>query len=244
MKMIKKDKLLASLCDTDVNMSVIGAFKIVENAITEFMKELKIDGLTCMHEYNAMWVITRNRIEILQRLHWMDEYIVECYISAIGNVKLVIDTVIKKPNNQIVVGAHTYLCALDLVTGKIRSCNSVGVNENISIEHPEINIDFTSPSFVSAVLVDSTISRSMDIDYCQHTNNIVYIRHILNQYSTSQIKHNPIKAIEIQYVGQTFEGDKLDIYRCGQNNYSIRCNGTIVANCTIETKKAKIKRLT
>lgn len=239
MKLVKQSSVAASLCDASVNLSAIGAFQIVENMITEFMGKQKIDGLTSIREYNAMWVFIRNRVEIYQTLHWMDEYTAECYISSIGNAKMIVDTVIKS-NDKIAIAARTQICALDLSTGKIRCCDTVGIDEHILPTTPEINIEFTNTNFEPIELIDTCVSHFTDIDYCQHTNNMTYVRCIINQYSLSWIKENPITAIEIQFINQTFEGDKLEIYRCSNNNFSIRCNDKTVANCIITTEHKEL----
>lgn len=214
-------------------MSPVGAFQIVENAIVELMGNLHIDGVTCIRDYNAMWIFARNRIEFKHKLHWMDEYILECYISSIENAKLTLDTIVKHNETTILV-ARTLLCALDVSTGRIRRCDSVGVKADMQTETPEIKIKFTDTNFVPTVLVDSVTSCSTDIDYCNHTNNISYIRYILNQYKGSQIQQQPITAIEIQYINQSFEGDKLEIYRYLSDKFSIKSNNKSVANCIIE----------
>ena len=36
----------------------------------------------------------------------------------------------------------------------------------------------------------------------------------------------------MQYVNQTFEGDRLPIYACGENRYSIRKDGQLAVNCS------------
>ena len=234
MKMIKKDKLAYSMCDVAANLSLLGAFQIVEDANTEMMGMLKLDGETCMREYGGMWVYVRNRIELRKQIHWMDEYVLECYISSIGGARLTIDTCLKT-DGEIAVVSRAELCAIDRQTTKIRRANTVGVNENVISEAPEIDIRFNNSDFVPSELVDSVFIRSSDIDFNRHTNNISYVRYILNQYNTTSKK--TIVASEIQYIGQTFEGDKLDVYRCAPNNYSIRCNGKIVVNCAIEIQK-------
>lgn len=49
------------LTNTSANLSVIGAFQIVEDAITEMMGNLNLDGETCVPKYNAMWIFAKNR---------------------------------------------------------------------------------------------------------------------------------------------------------------------------------------
>ena len=43
MRLIKKDRLAASSCGADVNLSVEGAFRIVEDMVTELMGDQHID---------------------------------------------------------------------------------------------------------------------------------------------------------------------------------------------------------
>ena len=46
MRLIKKDRLAASSCGADVKLSVEGAFRIVEDMVTELMGDQHIDGVT------------------------------------------------------------------------------------------------------------------------------------------------------------------------------------------------------
>lgn len=61
----KKDRLPASFCGADVKLSVEGAFRIVEDMVTEIMGDQKIDGVTCMREYGGMWVFVRDRKSVV-----------------------------------------------------------------------------------------------------------------------------------------------------------------------------------
>ena len=183
MKLEKMQKLSASLCDAEVKLSPVGAFQLVEDMVTELMGNLKIDGLTCMREYGAMWVFVRNRIEFRQPLYWMEEYLAESYISSFSNVKLLIDTILKKPDGSVVLASRLELCAVDLETGRIRKSATVGLGENTPPEKPEIDIAFTREKFQVTDEIEKIVSRSSDIDYCHHTNNISYVRYLINQYS-------------------------------------------------------------
>ncbi len=56
MKLIKKKKVGASITDSMANLSVIGMFQTVEDAVTELLGELKVDNMTVKKEYNTVWV--------------------------------------------------------------------------------------------------------------------------------------------------------------------------------------------
>ena len=56
----KSERLPASFCGADVKLSVEGAFRIVEDMVTEHMGDLRIDRVTCMREYGGMWMFAEN----------------------------------------------------------------------------------------------------------------------------------------------------------------------------------------
>lgn len=93
----------AGLIGADTNLSVLGAFRIVEDAVTEMMAKLKIDGLTVKKLYNAMWVFSKNRIKLLRELQWGEDYTVESFITAFSLVRLNIETAVKDKSGEIVV---------------------------------------------------------------------------------------------------------------------------------------------
>lgn len=231
MKLIKQGTIPASLGDASMQLSVVGAFQLVEDLVTEMMGVLHIDGATCMREYGAMWVFVRNRVELRKPLHWMDAYDAECYISAFTGVKLIVDTVLKC-GGEIALASRLELCAVDLATGRIRRSSSVGLGENTPPEEAEIDVVYSRESFEPQTLLEELTVRSTDIDFCHHTNNISYIRYLVNQYPVEQLAQTPIKAVEVQYVGQTYEGNRLRIYGCGENRYTIQRDGQSAVHCS------------
>lgn len=235
MRLVKTDRLPASSCGADVKLSVEGAFRIVEDMVTELMGDQHIDGVTCMREYGGMWVFVRNRIEMPQRLAWMEEYTATCYISSFSKIRLYIDTVLEKADGSIALRSRLELCAVDLETGKIRKSESVGVGEKTPAEEPLFDIAYSKEKPVRGDIVDEITVRSADIDYCHHTNNVAYVHYFVNQIGVDELIKNPVKAIEVQYAAQTHEGDKLVIYRCSSENeaYVIEKDGTKVVSCII-----------
>ena len=235
MKYIKKGNVSASMCDPSVKLSAIGALEVIEDMITEMTGKLKIDGETCMREYGAMWVFTRNRTEFRAPIRWPNEYVAECYITAKSGV-MSVDTLIKS-QDVVAVASRIDICALDLKTGALRRLDTVGVTDAIVAEEPETQILFTRKKYETKELIESVVSRSMDIDYCHHTNNVAYVRYILNTYSNEYLLKTPIKAIEIKYCGQTYEGDTLNIYSAGGGEFVITCKDKPVVNCTLTFNK-------
>ena len=236
MKLIRKDRLPASFCGADVKLSVEGAFRIVEDMVTELMGDQKIDGVTCMREYGGMWVFVRNHIDLLQPLGWMEEYTAVSYISSFSKVRLYIDTVIEKSDGSIALASRLELCAVDLETGRIRKAATVGVGENTPPEEAVADPEYSKEKPVKAELIDEIRVRASDIDYCYHTNNVAYIRYFLDQYKVGDLVERPVRSIEVQYATQTHEGDRLSLFRCDSESseaFLIEKDGETVVSCLI-----------
>jgi len=235
MKLVKTGRLAASSCGADVKFSVEGAFRLVEDMVTELMGDQHIDGVTCMREYNGMWVFVRNRIEMPQPLEWMEEYTATSYISSFSKIRLYIDTVLQKADGSVALKSRLELCAVDLETGKIRKSESVGVGEKTPAEEPVFEIAYSKEKPVRGEMIDEVTVRPADIDYCHHTNNVAYVRYFVNQIGVDDLIAKPVRAIEVQYAAQTHEGDRLSVYRCESENeaFVIEKEGAKVVSCII-----------
>lgn len=207
-----------SISDVNTNLSIIGTFQIIEDALTELMGKLKIDGLTAKKLYNAMWVFTKNRVKFLKTLAWGENYTVESFVSLTSLVKINIDTEILNSNGEIVAYSKVELCALDLQTGRIRKTSTVGVDETVEPVNSKLQIDFAKFEENNMQKVESVSVRSTNIDFCNHCNNVEYVRFLLNTYTVSKLTQNPIKEMELNFVNQAFEGDVLDIFKSQNNN--------------------------
>ena len=237
MILTQKDRLPASFCGADVKLSVEGAFRIVEDMVTELMGDQKIDGVTCMREYGGMWVFVRNHIDIIQPMDWMEEYTAKSFISSFTKARLYIDTVLEKTDGTMALASRLELCAVDLETGKIRKASTVGVGENTPPEDPPVEICYSRGKPVKEDLLDEIRVRSTDIDYCKHTNNISYVRYFMNQYDVEDLIARPVKSIEVRYGTQTHEGDVLKLWRCGSecaDAFEIELDGKAAVSCLIE----------
>ena len=237
MVLTKHDRLPASICDADVKLSVEGAFRLVEDMVTELMGAQHIDGVTCMREYGAMWVFVRNRIELPEPLLWLEEYTARSYISSFTRARLYVDTVVEKADGTAVLRSRLEQCAVDLDTGRIRKSETVGVGDSTPAETPLFDMVYSKEKPERDELADEVLVRSSDIDFCKHTNNISYVRYFINQYPVEQLIRHPVRAIELQYVNQTHEGDLLKLYHCkasASEAFMIEHGGSKVTTCIIE----------
>ena len=232
----KKGLIDSGHIGADTNLSVAGAFRIVENSVTEMMAQLKIDGITVKKLYNAMWVFAKNRIKFLKPLPWGENFTAECFITSFSLVKLNVETAIRNEKNEIAAYAKTELCALDLETGKIKKTSAVGLDESF-VKHPSLmELEFAKFEDAPLPLAESVTVRSTNIDFSRHTNNVEYVRFLLNTYSVDELLNSPVKEIEVCYVSQSYENDELQIYKSAGDSKDviiIKKADTTVIKCEI-----------
>lgn len=53
----KRSYVAGDMCDSKLKLSILAADGIVENAVTELMGDLGIDGIVAMERYKAVWLI-------------------------------------------------------------------------------------------------------------------------------------------------------------------------------------------
>lgn len=236
MKLRKEAVVSASLCDSNVKLAVKGAFDLVQDYLTEMLGELKLDGVSLREEYGCAWIFTRNRIEIERDLMWKERYIAESYISSAKGAKMTVDTVLKDMDGNICVYSRIEMCVLDLKAQKIRRIRDVGVTSDTLVETPEREIAFSRLKHEGMEEIERLIVRSGDIDFIRHTNNVSYVRFIMNTYSVKELCERPVRCIEVRYAGQTHEGDELCIRKSvqdGRELFDVCLGDTVAVECEI-----------
>ena len=229
-----------SMCDGKLKLSPIAADEIVENAVTELMGDLGIDGIVAKAKYNAMWLIVKNNIRFLRRPVWREAFSVSCYISKHSSVKLNIDTFAAAENGEHLIEARTELCAIALDTGRVRKAESVGFTADMAEDSPFEGLSFTRFPKGEYLPVESVTVRSTSLDYCWHTNNIEYVKFVLNDYDADFFKTHEPAALEVHYANQSFEGEQLDIEKLSVDEndyYHIRRGSDEIASCRLVWKK-------
>lgn len=210
----------SSLMDFGAKLSVMGMYQIAEDTITEFMGELKTDGITARREYNAVWVFAKNKVKILKDIPWNSGYGVTCFISEISHIYLIIDVAIKNSQGELCVYSRTKLCAIDCTSGKLRKVSTVGIVD-ITSETPLLDINFGKITAEDLPVVDTVEIKYTNIDLVHHTNNKEYIRFILNTYTVSEMEDSPIGEMEVVFINQSYEKDKLTIRKCCYGNKDV-----------------------
>lgn len=232
----KQQIIGGSLVGADAKLSYMGLFSVVEDAISEGMGMLRLDGVTVMRDYNAFWVFTKNKIKIFGSVDWGETVTVENFVSSVSSAKMVLDTAIKKSDGSIVAYSACEMCLLDIATGRIRRTSSVGIGENFEVEQSLCEICFDKIEDLDLPQADAVKVRSTNIDLCKHCNNVEYMRFLFNTYNVAQLTNLCAKEVEVCYMAQSFEGDELTVHKKSlpdREILSVRRNGSTVIKCCI-----------
>ena len=211
MKMRKIEKVGASIADSQANLSVLGVFQVVENAVTEHFGAWQLDNVNLKRKYNAAWVFTKNRIRRLKDIPWNGEFHTESFLSSVTNAAVHVDVAIRNAARELCAYARVEMCMLDLQTGRIRKIGSLELGEVLTTEPPEAEIAFTKFGSEALSEVGQVRVKYTCVDFSHHTNNVEYVRFILDTYSVQALEARPIREMQVSYAHQSYENDVLTI---------------------------------
>lgn len=103
---------------------------------------------------------------------------------------------------------------------KIRKVNTVDYPEDMETEEsilqkPYLRLEenFSEEDYLYQQKIFSS-----DIDYSNHTNNVSYVKYVVNTIPCKFFEENQITDFEIHYINESKEGQILKIYKKEKNN--------------------------
>ncbi|MBQ8451781.1 MAG: acyl-ACP thioesterase [Clostridia bacterium] len=210
-----------SQCGLKTELSMLSTFALVEDAVSGLMGELEVDGITAKEKYNAIWLYTKNRIKFFKSAKWNERIKIQCYISKITPIRLNFDTIITNKLGETICQSKVELCGIDFETRRIRKVETIGIKQEFAEPNLALEINFDIDKAEGETNEFQTKVETSNIDYLHHTNNVEYVRFLLNTYSVKQLDENEIKSIEVNYIGQSFEGETLTVQKTKLKNKDV-----------------------
>ena len=213
----QKQNILGFMCWRNTDLTPIGVFELVEDATINLLAKYGLDGVNLRQKYDAMWVIVKNRIKFFSDAKWGEKVAIKSFITEKSAIKICVDVAIENEKKEILYYSKIEFCALDIKTSKIKKLNSVGA-DILKVGKPIYLLNFSRFDEEKSKLTDKIQVKSTNIDFSNHTNNVEYVRFLINSYSLNEIFDKKIKEIEINYISQSFEKDELLLYRYRNEN--------------------------
>ena len=202
-------------------------------------KEMGTDGEALLEKSNVFWVLTKVKLKLYQMPRFNERVTIETWPLKASGVRYERDFMISKDNIPLVLGSSEW-CTLDYDTHKLRRVDSVSYPRDMQYREDRSGAgDFLRAKFAvdEEDINHSCRSSFVDIDVNKHTNNVAYLRMVLNCFSPDEFESLDIDEIQINFLSQTFYGDEINLYKKKTDNgfyIEGRGNNMSVFSCFIK----------
>ncbi len=215
----KKIYIPAEYCDYTMRLGNFQAFFLLQNAMIDGFEVYDCGNRGLGEKCNAYWAVTKTRLDIMRKPNWGEKVDVKSVYINDGKLRVNIKTEVFDQKGELIVKGCQELCVLDKDTHHPKrlseTCLPVGQNK----EEPMGEFEkFSTPQGVDCSY-ELTV-RSQHIDMSHHVNNIEYIRMALDLFSVDELCSKEVSGMEVHYIGECREGEKLTCNRCDEGNKS------------------------
>lgn len=208
--------------DNNAELNTLYAIELAQNLMTEYFGNFKSDNLRLKKQDNALWVLSKTKVRFFNKAVWLDKLFARGYTIKNTALRTYIESVFRNQDNKLIFVALQENAVIDIETRKVRKISSISYPNDMEYEKPEkeltfekLTSDFSEDDFIYNQKIFYT-----DIDFSNHTNNAVYIRHIINTYPSKFFSEHIVEDFEIHYLHETIEGDMLSVYKKEYDNYT------------------------
>lgn len=212
----KKEKSIAySQCDKKIRLGLTNVFELVEDMATEYYGSFKSDNITLKTKNNAAWVYSKISAHINKYPLWNQKVMCKSYTILHTKIKTRVENVVEDENGEILMVITQESCPIDLETRKIRKLESVSYPKDMEDKEKIGTNEFSrlTEKFDENDKIYTQVVQACDIDYTNHTNNVMYVKFLMNSFDSDFWKDKAVSDFEVHYLKESREKDKLEIYR-------------------------------
>ena len=201
----------ASMVDNNAYLRTDGIFNILQTMLTEYLKQYEVDNVSIKNKYNAAWLIAKAKVLIAKLPIWGSNINVKSYVSIAGPVKIILETIATDENDNIIFKAIDEMCPINLEKRRIIRLSDIGFEPKILESQFDDSFDMIDMNNLE--LVNNINVNYIDIDFTNHTNNVSYIRFIINELGLEFFNKYNITKIDVRYLKESRINDELKIYK-------------------------------
>ncbi|MBR2290529.1 MAG: hypothetical protein IJ867_08185 [Clostridia bacterium] len=201
--------------DSSAHLSLISSLKFIQNMSTEYFQRMGTDNFTVSTQNNAVWVITKTKIKFFRRPVWKDKIAIRIYSVRLSAIRFSVEICFESEDGEVFAVSKQEYCAIDIDSRRARKISTISFPSDLEVEEERFPEDYRrlKEEFEEGEFVYSTKVCSQDIDFSKHTNNVVYVRFLMNIFSCKFLEENEIDEFEIHYIREAREGEELEIYK-------------------------------
>ena len=206
----------ASMVDNHAYLRMDGIFNILQTMLTEYLKQYKADNISIKNNFNAAWLITKVLVKINKMPLWGSNITVKSYVVQKKSAKIILETIAKDKADNILFVAHDEMCPINLEKRRILRLTDIEFDPILLESNYLDNFEIIATDNLE--LSDSFNVKYIDIDFTNHTNNVSYIRYIINDLGLDFFEKYNITKIDVRYLAESRINDKLSIYKNDNGN--------------------------
>ena len=209
-------------CDSRASLSPLGVFAAFQALSAEHAQILGI-GAADMKKKGKIWVTVHNRIDFYDTAWLVDELTASTWAvpCAPESERVFRAYSLQKGDRRIAEGKTQW--AFLGMDGKTLPFKDSGFpsdykfvqRQTIPDEPVWFEDDFTQEDLSEVYQV-----RPTDVDFGHHMNNIIYVRRLLDQFSSREITAASVRSIEIHYGAPCKEKETIHIYKKTEDHIS------------------------
>lgn len=205
----KKLVVAPSMSDGSGLLSIHSTFGLFMDIAMEHATELGI-GLDYTMSKGLFWITVRTRVKFNRRPKLSDVLTEKTWPERPNKLRTNRYYTLSD-NDGVAVEGKTEWAVINLETGRPQPLGCVfaddfDFSEEKVCEEPFMRI---SEDFSECPALPSFIVGSSDIDMARHMNNVMYVRELLNLFSTPELEEMNITEMEVCYRASCYEGDVL-----------------------------------
>lgn len=204
-----------SYVDRTGRLGILEFLNINQDMITSFCGYIGSDNPTIKAKNNAAWLYTRIKVKVNELPFWNTKTKAVAFVTSKSPIRMTVETNLFNENDELLVVARTEMCVIDLELRKIRKIDSVEFPSDLEVMDSNFEEGFSkmNDEFTSQDLIYSQKVFASDTDFTHHTNNVRYVKFIMNTFEESFYDEKKVKGFEIQYAKETRANDSLDVLR-------------------------------
>jgi len=206
----------ASMVDNHAYLRMDGIFNILQTMLTEYLKQYKADNISIKNNFNAAWLITKVLVKINKMPLWGTNITVKSYVVQKKSAKIILETIAKDKDENILFVAHDEMCPINLEKRRIIRLTDIEFDPILLESNYLDNFEIIATDNLE--LSDSFNVKYIDIDFTNHTNNVSYIRYIINDLGLDFFEKYNITKIDVRYLAESRINDKLSILKNDNGN--------------------------
>lgn len=231
--------ITSSFSDREMRLSVPAIFDAFQDIAAIHVNYMSLSAQELYDKFNLLWVLSKEKAKIYRLPKQNETITIKTWPLKPSAVRFVREYSILSESGETLICGTSDWCLIDATTRQLKVSSSIPYPTELSDERAGAGA-FTKPDlsgeFEPRLTYKVTLS---DVDFNDHTNNVCYIRQIVNAFTPDEFYAMDIDEIETHFYKETRYGDEIAVLRKKTDTgYVIKCesNGAAVFAAVVKVK--------